>query len=241
MMTALRSLLFNLVFFLWTVICLLILLPTLPMRHNVSWRGARFWSRSLLWLLQCICGLSYRIEGRENLPPGPCILASKHQSAWDTIVYNLVVERPAFVLKRELLAIPLFGGYMRHYGMIAIDRGGGTKALKAMLAAAKQRVADGRALVIFPEGTRTAPGSERPYHPGVSALYKALGVPVVPVALNSGCFWPRRAFLKRPGTIVLRLLPPIPPGLPRQDFEPRLKQAIERDSRELAAMAETQS
>ena len=163
----------------------------------------------------------------------PVIIASKHQSAWDTIVYFVLFDDPAYVLKRELLAIPIIGWYLRRTGMIAIDRKGGAGALRRMVAEARAAADAKRPIVIFPEGTRTAPGAKRAYHPGVAALYGKLGLPVVPVALNSGLFWPRRGFVKRPGRIVLEFLPPIAPGMELEVFATALNEAIETASTEL--------
>ena len=182
-----------------------------------------------------IIGLRYRVVGREHLPDGPFVLAAKHQSAWDTIIFFVLLERPAYVLKKELLAIPLYGLYARRAGHIAVDRKAGAKALRALLEDSRRAVADGMVPVIFPQGTRTAPGTRLPYQPGVAALYKGLDLPVVPVALNSGLFWGRRAFRKRPGTIRLEFLPAIPPGKDRAGFMAELEGAIEQATDRLSA------
>jgi 1-acyl-sn-glycerol-3-phosphate acyltransferase len=157
----------------------------------------------------------------------------KHQSAWDTLILPVVLGDPAVVLKRELLLLPFYGWYARRAGSIAIDRKGGAAALRTMVAAARAAAAMGRPIVIFPEGTRTAPGERRPYHPGVAALYRSLGLPVVPVAVNSGLFWGRRAFMKRSGHITLAFLDPIPPGLPRRRLMQELEARIEAATAEL--------
>jgi 1-acyl-sn-glycerol-3-phosphate acyltransferase len=159
----------------------------------------------------------------------------KHQSAWDTLVFALLLDRPAIVLKQELLNLPLFGWYMRKCRMIPVNRKGRAAALKRMAADARDRAAAGRPILIFPEVTRMAPGQRRPYQPGAAALYGALGLPVVPVALNSGLFWGRRSFHKRPGRIVVEFLPPIAPGLPRREFMQELQERMEGASQRLAA------
>jgi 1-acyl-sn-glycerol-3-phosphate acyltransferase len=187
----------------------------------------RFWARSVLWLLRAIVGLDGEIRGRDRLPAGACIIAMKHQSAWDTLILPVVLGDPAVVLKRELLYVPFYGWYAARAGSIAIDRGGGSRALRGMLAAARQAAAAGRAVVIFPEGTRTAPGTRLAYQPGVAALYQALDVPLVPAAVNSGLFWGRRSFLKRPGRITLEFLDPIRPGLARRVVMAQLEERIE--------------
>ena len=150
-------------------------------------------------------------------------------------MFPLLLDKPAYVLKRELIRVPLFGSYLKQCGMIPVDREGGGAALKQLLRAARTAVAQGRSILIYPEGTRTPPGERRPYHPGVAALYGDLGVPVVPVALNSGLFWGRRAFHKKPGTITIEFLPPIAPGLPRREFMRELQERMEGASQRLAA------
>ena len=235
-MIALRSWLFNLAFYVWGLTAHLLSLPLLFLpRRYTQWAGS-LWVRVSLAMLSGICGLRHEIRGRENLPEGAYILASKHQSAWDTLIYSQILDDEAYVMKKELVWFPLFGQFLLKYGIVAVDRSGGAKALRAMVASARRFTEAGRPLVIFPEGTRTAPGATRPYHPGVAALYKQLDVPVVPVALNSGLFWGRKATLKKPGTIVLEFLPPIPPGLPRKAFMAELERQIETASARLAGL-----
>ncbi|WP_340115914.1 lysophospholipid acyltransferase family protein [Pelagibius sp. 7325] len=234
-MTALRSLLFNGFFYGWTALCVFAGLPLLlGPRAGIYYLG-RVWAHPIIAALGILCGLRYRVRGRENLPDGAVLIAAKHQSAWDTIIFSILLWDHSFVLKQELTRIPLFGLYLIRAGLIPVDRKGGAKALRKMVAAAKAAAALGRPIVIFPEGTRVAPEQHRPYHPGVAALYGQLQVPVVPVALNSGIFWRRNSFWKRPGTITLEFLPPIEPGLQRRDFLARLETAIEGRSRALAA------
>ena len=229
-MTALRSLLFNIYFLLVSILLALAYLPFLLLPPRCLWPAVRLWIQLLLAGLRLICGLDYRIEGREELPQGGAILASKHQSAWDTLIFSLLLPAPAMVLKRELLQVPFFGWYLRHLDMIAIDRRRGARALQDMLDQAHARFAEGRQIVIFPEGTRSAPGTRGRYHPGIAALYQSLNAPVTPIALNSGRYWGRRAFRKHSGTIRLRVLPPIPPGLTRAAFMARLEKSIEAGS-----------
>lgn len=226
-MTTLRSLLFNLYFLVVTAVLGLLYLPFLLLPPRYLWPAARLWVRLTLGGLRLICGLDCRIEGQEHLPRSGGLVASKHQSAWDTLIFTLLLPAPAMVLKRELLLIPFFGWYLRHLGMIAIDRRRGARALQDMVRQARQRLTEGRQIVIFPEGTRSRPGTSGRYQSGVAALYSNLGVPVTPVALNSGRYWGRRAFRKKSGTIHLRALPPLAPGLERRLFIERLKQAIE--------------
>ena len=233
-MTALRSLAFNLLFALWTALIFVISLPTLLMPIGAMWAMGGLWVKGTLVLLAAIVGLRHRVIGSEHRVTGPAIYAAKHQSAWDTLIFRLLFDRPAYVLKRELTVVPLFGWYLRRLRMIAVDRQGGGGALKRMVAAAKAAAAEGRPVIIYPEGTRTAPGERRPYHPGIAALYLELGLPVVPVALDSGRFWGRRSFVKRSGRITLEFLPAIPPGQPRRAFMAELEKRIETAAERLA-------
>jgi len=174
------------------------------------------------------------VIGLENLPAGPVIIACKHQSTWETLAFTLLFANIAIVLKRELLFIPIVGWAMARAGNIAVARGDGASALRGLVKHAKAAIADGRSVVIFPEGTRVAPGDRRPYQVGTAALYRQLGVPVVPMALNSGLFWGRRQWVKRPGVITLEILPPIAPGLSREAFMDTLREQIEGATDRLA-------
>jgi 1-acyl-sn-glycerol-3-phosphate acyltransferase len=236
-MTILRSALFNLLFFGWTTLCCFGLLPALFLPHRATMAWIFVWLRGVHWLEKIVLGIDYRVVGRENLPDGACIVAAKHQSAWETLKLHLLLPDPAIVLKSELLKVPVWGKYLLKTGMIPVDRGAGSKAVRAMIDHAKVRVAEGRPIAIFPQGTRTAPGTWRPYRIGVGALYEGLSVPVVPMALNSGVFWGRRAFRKRPGTITVEFLPPIPPGLPREEMMRRLEDELETASERLSVAA----
>lgn len=190
-----------------------------------------------VWLLRVICGTRMEVRGRENLLPGPVIVAAKHQAAWDTFAINSLMRDPALVMKAELLSVPIYGRFCRKFELIPIQRELGPAALRQMVREARTRAAQGREIVIFPEGTRTIPGDAPDYKPGLLFLYQDLKVPVCPLALNSGMFWPRRSFLRYPGTIVVEFLPPILPGLPRQAFMDRLQSAIESASDRLCREA----
>lgn len=236
-MTALRASLFNLVFYILTPLVGLLALPAFIGPRSWVCAVRDTWCRSVLWLLRVTVGLRWRIEGTEHMPAGPALIACKHQSAWETIALQLFCRDPAIVLKQELLKLPVVGWYFRRVGMVPIDRSAGAGALKLMVRAAEDRVAEGRPVVIFPQGTRVAPGTEQAYHPGVFALYKALGLPVVPVALNSGQFWARESFMKYPGVVDVRVLEPIPAGLDRKSFMARLEAVIEEETTKLEAAA----
>jgi 1-acyl-sn-glycerol-3-phosphate acyltransferase len=231
--TLLRAGVFNAAFWAMTLILAVLYLPLLIAPPYWMMAAARLWIRAMLWLLRAVVGLRYRVVGWENLPKDAALIASKHQSAWETFAFNVVLANPVFVIKRELFFVPLYGWYARHAGMIGVDRKSGAKALRKMLTDARAAFARARPIVVFPEGTRTAPDTAPRYQSGIAALYQALAAPVVPVALNSGLFWGRRAFLKRPGTIVVEFLPAIPPGLPRDEFMTRLEAAIEGGTRRL--------
>ena len=228
-----RSALFNAGFYGGTAVLAVALLPALALPRGALIAAGRLWARWTNFLLRTAAGVEISIENAARLPAGACIVAAKHQSAWETIALLGLLRDPAYVLKRELLRVPLLGRYIRKNRQIAVDRGGGPRALRAMLARAAEAAAEGRQIVVFPQGTRVAPGAEAPYLPGVAALYARLGVPVVPVALNSGAVWGRNAFLKRPGRIVLRALEPIAPGLPRAAFMAELERRIETAVRAL--------
>lgn len=240
----LRCALFNISIVAWTTLIALTLWPTiLVSRDAMRWSGRR-WARGVQALLARFVGLRHQVRGTQHLPAGPVVLAAKHQSAWDTLIWHVLLDDPAVVMKKELLSIPIYGWMCRKTRMIAVDRKAGTKALRTMLEDSRAALELGRPIVIFPQGTRTAPGAsvkDVPYQPGVSALYRGLDVPVVPVALNSGLFWPRRRFMRRSGTIVLEFLEPIPPGLPRKDFDTLLKQRIETATAALEAEGSAKS
>lgn len=236
-MMFLRSLVFNIVFYPTLAVVVLILWVLLPLPRMVMQRAFRVWMRVLMWIMRVVLNLTYEVRGLENLPAGAAVIASKHQSAWDTGFFYLVLDDPAYVLKRELLSIPLYGWYLRRAGMISVDRAAGASALKNMMRDSLAMLKEERQVVIFPEGTRTAPGTRRPYHPGVAGLYARTEAPLVPVAINSGVFWPRRSFIKRPGRVIVEFLPAIPNGLDRAAFMKELQGRIESATDRLCAEA----
>jgi 1-acyl-sn-glycerol-3-phosphate acyltransferase len=238
-MTLLRAILFNLGFYVGTGIFAIIGLPLLARRAWVL-RYAELWSCLSLGWLKLAVGLDYEVRGLEHLPSTPFILAPKHQSAWDTIVLNRLVRNPAIVLKRENTWIPIFGWYLIRAGSIVIDRNAGASAIRKLVVQGERAIADGRSIAIFPEGTRGPVGGKLPYKPGVAALYTRLGVPLVPVALNSGRFWGRKAFLKRGGRITVEILPPIEPGIDRRRALALLEDRIEAATARLLSEAVAQ-
>lgn len=235
----LRSFLFNVLFYVTTTAAVVLLSPLLLAPRSWAMYALAVHARFELWLLRVIVGTKLEVRGHDKLPQGACLVASKHQSAWDTFALIPLLRDPAYLMKRELFWIPFHGWFSHKFGMIPVDRDKGAAALRGMLREAKKRIADGREIIIFPEGTRRAPGAPPDYKTGVALLYDALKVPCVPVALNSGVFWPRRSFRRYPGTIVIEFLDPIPPGLPKAEFLERLQQAIETASDRLLAEART--
>jgi 1-acyl-sn-glycerol-3-phosphate acyltransferase len=193
--------------------------------------------RVTVWLLRVVCNTKMEVRGREKLLAGPVIVAAKHEAAWDTFALIPLMRDPALVMKAELLSIPLYGTFCRKFELIPVQRELGPTALRQMTRDARMRVAEAREILIFPEGTRKIPGSPPDYKPGIAFLYQDLKIPVCPLALNSGAFWPRHTFLRYPGTIVAEFLDPIPPGLQRHEFMQRLEQAIETASGKLLAEA----
>jgi 1-acyl-sn-glycerol-3-phosphate acyltransferase len=224
-----RSLAFNVLFYLNLTAHMIVALPTLVLPYPCLRVFIRSYARSSLWLLRVVCGTKAEWRGTEKIPKGPCIVACKHQSLWETFSLYAVLDDPAYVLKRELMWLPLFGWYMWKAGLIPIDRSARMAALARMTTRTRQALtgAPPRQVVIFPEGTRRPPGAEPSYKPGIVHLYNKAGVPCVPLALNSGLFWPRRSLLRLPGTIIAEILDPIPPDLDKDAFFTRLQDAIE--------------
>ena len=233
-MIFLRSLLFNLYFIGSAIVILGLGMPALLGPKRGIYFFGHLWSNSVLRALKLICGITQEIRGLDRVPAGACLIASKHQSSWDTLIFERILGYPCYVVKEELMGVPIYGLYLRRVGHIPVNRQGGVSTLKAMVRDARRETDKGRRLIIYPEGTRTNPGESPPYHPGVAALYSQLDLPVVPVALNSGMFWGRRAFVKRPGRLILEFLPPIPPGLPRRVFMDQLRERIETASKRLS-------
>lgn len=227
-MIFLRSLIFNLCFMVWTFLCALFSVIVSVGGRMPLMYTAQVWGIGIRVLLKYVVNLTSEIQDRHHVPQsGPYILACKHQSAWETTVIQLVCFDSAIILKRELMLIPLFGLVLKIAGAISVNRHKGKSTLRSLIASAKEQVQKGRAIFIFPEGTRSQPGSAGRYRSGVYFLYHHLNLPVIPAALNSGCFWPRRGFLKYPGNIVLRILPPIEPGLEHDVFMEKLRGSID--------------
>jgi 1-acyl-sn-glycerol-3-phosphate acyltransferase len=232
-----RSLLFNLLFYVTTTLFVVLGSPLLFAPRRWAMAALAVHGRFELWLLRVIAGIKLEVRGAEKLPEGACLVAAKHQSAWETFGLIPLFRDPALLMKRELFWIPFHGWFSRKFEMIPVDRDKGPAALRRMVREAKLRAEQGREIIIFPEGTRGAPGPPPDYKTGVVLLYETLQIPCVPLALNSGAFWPRRSLSLRPGTIVVEFLDPIPPGLPKAEFLKRLIQSIETASAGLLAEA----
>jgi 1-acyl-sn-glycerol-3-phosphate acyltransferase len=230
-----RAFIFQILFILWTIFMLVffafvVLLPRVWVTRIQKW-----WGIGVMLMLRVLLNIRYEIRGVENLPEGACVVASKHQSIWDTIIWHIILEDPAMVMKKELLSIPIYGWFAIKAKMIPVDRKAGASALKTMLRAADEASSMGRPILIFPEGTRTPVGERGTYQPGVTALYRHLKLPAIPVAVNSGLFWSKDGMSKDGGTIVLEYGPPIPAGLAKKEFIAELESRIETATDKLMA------
>jgi 1-acyl-sn-glycerol-3-phosphate acyltransferase len=234
----LRSFAFNVLFYLNLLAYFIIAIPTLAMPRMAIVKLATSWGRTNNRLLRLVCGIKVEYRGLEKIPPGALLVASKHQSTWETFALLWLFADPAFILKRELQWVPFFGWYAMKAGMIPVDRGRGGQALAEMTERARAELKRGRQIVIFPEGTRRAPGAEPSYKFGIAHLYGETGIACLPIALNSGLFWRRRSFRRYPGTIVAEVLDPIPPGLSKAEFAARLQQVVEAATARLIAEGE---
>ena len=224
-----RSLLFNIGFYLSLVVHILIAIPTFVLPRRALFKVANSWVHTTNWMLRAFCNIRVEYRGIDKIPSGPLLIASKHQSAWETIGILPLVQQPMYILKRELTWIPFFGWYLWKARMIPVNRGAGARTLTRMTGLARRRIRDGegRQLIIFPEGTRRPVDAGPHYKFGVAQVYVDCGVPCIPAALNSGLFWPRRTFLRYPGTLVVEFLDVIPPGLSRDEFLRKIEGVVE--------------
>lgn len=229
-----RSLLFNFFYVIWTLIIGILCLPIIfcPTGIIILVVG-KIWAEGLYFFLKIFCNLKLDARGLDNIPKHSAIYASKHQSALETFMFHLLIHKPVFVLKKELLNLPIFGFYLKKMGMIAIDRDGGMKSLKLLLKEVQEKLNQGYSIIIFPEGTRTKPGEHAEYNAGITAIYNLKAAPIIPVSLNTGVFWPKDSFLKKPGKFVIEFLPAIANDLDRKEFILRLQNTIETKSKEL--------
>lgn len=230
-MIVIRSILFNLAFYANLILRMIFLSPTYFLsERRKAWFVPKGWASSNHWLLEKIVGTTFEIEGLEHMPKGPCIIAPKHQSFWDAYALLPWIEDALYILKRELTWIPLFGQYITKMRMIPVDRNARGKVMAGVLERTRQEMAQGRQLIIYPEGTRRPPGAEPGYRYGIARLYRDLQMPVVPIVMHPGLFWPRRKFMRYPGHFKVRILPPIEPGLDPDLFMKRLVDEMETAS-----------
>lgn len=234
-MLILRSVAFNLLFYANLVLHVVAAIPTYALPRRAFMAMARSWGTTSNFLLRTVAGIRVELRGLEKIPPGALLVAAKHQSLWEAFTLLTLFDDPAYIFKQELQWIPVFGWYAWKSRMIPVQRGARGGAMAGMIERARAELAAGRQIIIFPEGTRTAPGAPPAYKSGIVQLYAATGVACLPVALNSGVYWPRRKFMRYPGTIVLEVLDPIPPGLTPEDFAARLVREIETATAKLIA------
>lgn len=230
-----RSLIFNIVFYINLIVFLVFGFWFLMMPRKWAIAALKVWARSSMWWQKVIVGTKIEVRGLENIPDGACLLVGKHQSLWETFAILPLVDDPAMVLKKELTYIPLFGWFAMKFDMVAVNRGAAASALRKLRIDAAKRIEQGRQILIFPEGTRKSPGAEPDYKPGAAALYLSLDAPAVPFGLNSGLYWPRRKFVRYPGTIVIEFGRAIPAGLARKEFFTRSQADIETLTKKLVS------
>jgi 1-acyl-sn-glycerol-3-phosphate acyltransferase len=231
-----RSILFNIAFYIVTTVMLIATAPIFQFgSQEAGMSVVRNWARICVFLHDKVAGGPMEVRGRENIPDGAAMIAPKHQSSFETFALIPLLKNPTIVMKQAIRWFPIFGQYTVKTGMIHVDREGKTAALRALSERAREEAAKGREIIIFPEGTRRPPDAPPDYQTGIALLYRTLNVPVVPVALNSGLYWPRRSFFHYPGTVVVEFLPAIPPGLDSRAFLARLQESIETASRRLVA------
>jgi 1-acyl-sn-glycerol-3-phosphate acyltransferase len=228
-MTLIRSFIFVIWFYGSMAVVGLSLWPLVVMDERHVWTALRSWGRATLWGLRWIVGARVTFEGLENVPESGALIAMKHQSALDTVAPSLFLPRPIYVYKKELGGVPVMGAYLKR-NQIGVDRGGHAKALKSIVRGAREAVAKGGQVLIFPEGTRQKLDAPPAYKPGIAAMYKDLGIPVTPVALNTGLIWNPKGILRKPGHVTFKVLPPIPAGLPRDEFMRELERVLETES-----------
>lgn len=226
-MIFLRSLIYNVLFYLLLAFWVIVAVPTFLLPTAALMRVAKMWGQSSIWLMRLVCGTKVEFRGLDKIPSGPLIVAPKHQSMWETFALLQFFDHPLYILKRELTWIPMFGWLLIKGGMIAINRKAGGRILVEMARRAREEVRRGRQLIIFPEGTRKAVDAPPHYKAGVAQIYSDCDVPCLPVALNAGLFWPRRQFMRYPGTIIVEFLDPLPAGLDRRDFLEQLASVVE--------------
>lgn len=233
-MLTLRSWLFTFLFYLWTIICLLTIWPIMLYSQLAGRACVNGWAKGILWMLRVLVGITYEVRGLENVPRRPCLIACKHQSAWEIFALLLILPNATFVMKRELVGIPLFGWYALRLGMIPVDRDKGPAALRAITPAVERALASNQHIIVFPEGTRRAIGADPDYKSGIAHFYNRFAIPCVPAALNSGHHWLNGVTIKRPGNIVVSFLPAIEAGGRPKAFMKEMQDSVESETEKLA-------
>ncbi len=225
-MNRFRSIVYTVLIALVAVIMTLVFLPTLFMGEKIARNTIKMWARFAMWAMPLLTGVSYRVEGRENIPAGGALIVANHQSLWETFALQVLLSQPSVILKKELLRIPVYGWWAKRSGNIVINRDGGARELRRLRDEAAARIESGAQIVVFPEGTRVPPGEIAPYQPGVAGIYLATGAPCVPIAHDSGRYWRKLGGGLKPGVITVHILEPIPPGLDRRTFQQLIKTRI---------------
>ena len=228
-----RSIIFYILLYMWTLFLGILCLPYLLLPNSFVRSLANLWISGILNILKLTCGITYEIRGRENIPNHSVIVASKHQSTFETFLLFRLIKNSIFIHKKELFFIPIFGFYLKKSNMIAINRAEGTKAMRKMLNEIKQSIVNGYSIIIFPEGTRKKPGESPDYKTGIAGIYKESEVEVLPVALNSGYYWPKHTFIKTSGKIIIKFLKPIPSQLDKSEFLKKIESVIEGETNEI--------
>ena len=228
-----RSIIFYLLLYMWTLTLGVLALPYLLLPNSYVRSLANLWISGILELLKLTCGITYEIKNIENIPDRAVIVASKHQSAFETLLLFRLVKNSIFIHKRELFLIPIFGLYLKKSNMISINRNEGAKAIRKMLNEVKQNILNGYSIIIFPEGTRKKPGDPPDYKTGIAGIYKESEAEVLPVAVNSGNYWPKHTFIKKPGNIIIKFLKPIPSKLEKSEFLKKIESVIEDETNKI--------
>ena len=229
-----RSILFNFFLYLWTILLGVVFLPYLFTPSHYLRQPAKLWVKGIFYLLKFICNITYEFRGINNIPKTAVIAASKHQSAFETLALFFYLEKSIFIHKKELFYIPIFGLYLKKYKMISINRKQGTKAIRKMLNEVKKRIIEGNSIIIFPEGTRKKPGELPDYKTGIAGIYIKAETFVLPIAVNSGYYWPKHSFIKKPGKIIIKFLELIPPKLEKKIFLKKIELVIEQGTKEIS-------
>jgi len=228
-----RSILFYVLLALWTIFMGIICFPYLLVSYQYLRKPVNIWIKGIFKLLQTICNITYEIRGRENIPSYAVIVASKHQSAFETFALFYHINNSIFIHKRQLFLIPIFGQYLKKINMISINRSEGTIAMRKMLKQTKQKIQQGKSIIIFPEGTRKKPGENPDYKTGIAGIYKNLETEVLPVAVNSGQFWPKNIIIKKSGKIIIKFLKLIPSQLEKSEFLKKIESVIEEETNKI--------